>query len=222
MLFRRVSYRGFQIQMGKNKIGIVIPYYNASAHIEIVVHKALQYSNYIVIVNDKSQEPLPESLLKLNNNVTVLNLPENMGVGGATKKGLSYFENEPNVEVIIKLDADDQMDTHYIPQLVIPILTKTHDFVKGNRFRDFKALKNMPWPRRFGNLFLSFLSKVATGYWNCFDFNNGFFAISTESLKLMDKNPIANNYFFETLGRLYNLNIFTLYTMGILPIPLDQ
>ena len=180
------------------KIGIVIPYYNACVHIESVIQKALQYSDHIVLVNDKSPDVLPESLLNLAQKVTIIELSENLGVGGATKKGFSYLETIASVEVVVKLDADDQMDTDYIPQLVDPILNGTHDFVKGNRFRDFKALKAMPWPRRFGNLFLSFLSKVATGYWNCFDFNNGFFAISNESLQLMDKNPIANNYFFET------------------------
>ena len=182
----------------KSKIGIVIPFFNASAQIEKVVQKALRYSDHIVIVDDKSPEQLPESLLKSLDKVTVLNLSENLGVGGATKKGFSYLETVPNVKVIVKLDADDQMDTDYIPQLVTPILNSTTDFVKGNRFRDFTALKTMPWPRRFGNLFLSFLSKVATGYWNCFDFNNGFFAISKKSLKLIDKSSIANNYFFET------------------------
>ena len=182
----------------QNKIGIVIPYYNASAHIEQVLKKALQYSNHIVIVNDNSPEALPKQIYSLSEFITVINLPENLGVGGATKKGFAYFEDIADVEVVIKLDADDQMDTRYIPQLVTPILDNTHDFVKGNRFRDFRALKKMPWGRRFGNLFLSFLSKVATGYWNCFDFNNGFFAISKTSLHLLDKNAIATNYFFET------------------------
>ena len=146
------------------KIGIVIPYYNACVHIESVIQKALQYSDHIVLVNDKSPDVLPESLLNLAQKVTIIELSENLGVGGATKKGFSYLETIASVEVVVKLDADDQMDTDYIPQLVDPILNGTHDFVKGNRFRDFKALKAMPWPRRFGNLFLSFLSKVATGF----------------------------------------------------------
>ena len=182
----------------QNKIGIVIPYYNASAHIEQVLKKALQYSNHIVIVNDNSPEALPKQIYSLSEFITVINLPENLGVGGATKKGFAYFEDIADVEVVIKLDADDQMDTRYIPQLVTPILDNTHDFVKGNRFRDFRALKKMPWGRRFGNLFLSFLSKVATGYWNCFDFNNGFFALSKEKWSLLNQHDIANNYFFET------------------------
>jgi|TARA_R100000479_G_scaffold33554_3_gene14176 hypothetical protein len=184
--------------LNKQQIGIVIPYYNAKKHIETVVRKALEYSDTIVIVDDKSPEALPESLQQLKDAVTILHEKENLGVGGATKKGFLHLQSLPDIKVIIKLDADDQMDTAYIPQLVAPIGNGDSDFVKGNRFRDFRALKNMPWPRRFGNLFLSFLSKVATGYWNCFDFNNGFFAISTNSLKLIDSNKIANNYFFET------------------------
>ncbi len=186
------------MNFNKEQIGIVIPYYNASTQIEKVVQKALQFSSNIVIVDDCSQEPLPKQILEKSTNITVLQLDKNEGVGGATKRGFTYLESISHVQVVVKLDADDQMDTHYIPQLVQPILNGTYDFVKGNRFRDFKALKNMPWNRRFGNLFLSFLSKVATGYWNCFDFNNGFFAIATRSLKLIDKSSVANNYFFET------------------------
>ena len=180
------------------QLGIVIPYYNAQNHIETVVEKALHYSNHIIVVNDNSSQPLPQGYLQSHESVTIINLSENLGVGGATKTGFSYLENLDTVTVMIKLDADDQMDTEYIPQLVAPILNKTHDFVKGNRFRDFRALKRMPWARRFGNLFLSFLSKVATGYWNCFDFNNGFFALSKEKWSLLNQHDIANNYFFET------------------------
>ena len=135
------------------QLGIVIPYYNAQNHIETVVEKASHYSNHIIVVNDNSSQPLPQGYLQSHESVTIINLSENLGVGGATKAGFSYLENLDTVTVMIKLDADDQMDTEYIPQLVAPILNKTHDFVKGNRFRDFRALKRMPWARRFGNLF---------------------------------------------------------------------
>ena len=74
----------------------------------------------------------------LSDTITVIELPENLGVGGATKKGFTFLETIAELEVVVKLDADDQMDTQYIPQLVQPILNSTHDFVKGNRFRDFK------------------------------------------------------------------------------------
>lgn len=185
--------------------GIIIPYYNAAAQIIRVLEKAAVYSEHIVIVNDCSPQPLPLELLQKFKHVTVINNTRNLGVGGATLKGIIFFLDNPTVRILVKLDADDQMDTTFIPQLIDPIIKNQAQFVKGNRFRDFRALRQMPWIRRFGNLFLSFLSKIATGYWNCFDFNNGFFAISVNtSSKLMTQN-IAHNYFFETslIGELY-------------------
>ena len=185
------------MEVSKNATGIVIPYYNASEHIVKVVNKALHHSNFVVLVNDNSPQPLPFELQD-RQGVHVLQNIENLGVGGATKKGFEFLQSIENVEVIIKLDADDQMDTDYIPEMAHSILNGSSQFVKGNRFRDLRALKEMPALRRFGNLWLSFLSKAATGYWNCFDFNNGFFAISTKALKLVDKDSLSNNYFFET------------------------
>ena len=182
----------------KEKLGIVIPYYNARDFIVSVVNKAINYSDHIVIVNDKSPDLLPLDLLSEFSQVQIINAPNNLGVGGATKLGLNFLKDNKKVEVIIKLDADDQMDANFIPLLVDPVLNGNFGFAKGNRFRDFKALKEMPWIRRFGNTFLSFLSKIATGYWNCFDFNNGFFAISKENVSLINFNSISNNYFFET------------------------
>jgi hypothetical protein len=179
-------------------IGIVIPYYNAKDFIVSVVRKASMYSTHIVIVNDQSKEPLPVEALKEFKGVTILDNPVNLGVGGATIRGFEYFLKVDEVKVIVKLDADDQMDTNYIPQLVSGITEGNCGFAKGNRFRDFKALKEMPKGRRFGNLFLSFLSKIATGYWGCFDFNNGYFAINKKHLVVMDLDSLSNNYFFET------------------------
>jgi len=56
----------------------------------------------------------------------------------------------------------------------------------------------MPVIRRIGNLGLSFCIKVASGYWNIFDPNNGFIAISNEMLKTITINKIHKRYFFES------------------------
>jgi hypothetical protein len=90
------------------------------------------------------------------------------------------------------------MDSSYLPAFIKPILDNKADYTKGNRFRDFKALRKMPVLRRFGNLGLSFMIKAASGYWNIFDPNNGFVAISNEMLKTIDINKIHKRYFFES------------------------
>ncbi|MFM9050972.1 MAG: glycosyltransferase family 2 protein, partial [Bacteroidota bacterium] len=95
-------------------------------------------------------------------------------------------------------DGDGQMDPAYISALVQPIIDDRADYVKGNRFRDFRALRAMPIIRRIGNLGLSFLIKAASGYWNIFDPTNGFTAIRNETLALVNFRKLGKRYYFET------------------------
>ncbi len=191
-----------------SKVAVVIPYYNASAHIaQVVTHLPKKCIDWVIVVDDQSPDQLPqESLIAQENDfeLAFLTNSKNLGVGGATKEGFKKAI-DLGAEIVIKVDADDQMDTTYIPDLIARIQTDQCDMAKGNRFRDFSALKKMPKVRRFGNLVLSFLTKAATGYWNNFDPTNGFFAIKTSALRKMDFSKIANRYFFETsfLAQLY-------------------
>jgi dolichol-phosphate mannosyltransferase len=102
------------------------------------------------------------------------------------------------------------MDPVHIPALLTPLITGEADYTKGNRFRDFISLQQMPFIRRIGNLGLSFLTKAATGYWNIFDPTNGYFAIRAEMLAQLPLKKIDKGYFFETsmLARLYLLQAF--------------
>ena len=180
----------------KSKIAVVIPYYNAAKHIKHVVDKLPSFVDAIYIVDDCGSEPLP-SILEENNKVVILENQGNLGVGGATKKGFKKAISD-GVNIVVKLDADNQMDTSFIPALVEPLLSKKAEYAKGNRFRDFEALDKMPFVRKAGNLMLSFLVKAATGYWNNFDPTNGFFAIDINILKQLDFTNISNRYYFET------------------------
>jgi dolichol-phosphate mannosyltransferase len=190
------------------KIAIIIPYYNASKQIVSVIANIPQNIHCIIIVNDKSQEQLPEHEISAIKNpetaLIILNNEINLGVGGATKIGFEYAINH-NFDIVIKMDADNQMDAKYLPNLIKPLLTSKAEMTKGNRFSDRKHLKKMPVIRRFGNLWLSFLTKIASGYWNNFDPTNGYFAIKTNTLKKIDLDKLSNRYFFETslLAQLY-------------------
>lgn len=185
----------------KNKqIAVVIPYYNAAKHIVKVVEKIPDFIDLIIIVDDNSNEKLPEDdFLKMSKKDTIKILinNQNLGVGGATKKGFKHALDQ-NIDIVIKIDADDQMDINYIPQLLDPLVSQEFEMTKGNRFRDLKALKKMPFIRRFGNLGLSFLTKLATGYWNNFDPTNGYFAINCSVLKAIELPKLSNRYYFET------------------------
>ena len=176
--------------LNQNKIAVVIPYYNASQHIVSVLVKLPKIIDVIYIIDDCGNETLPKEVLTRFQNVVYLKHDKNLGVGGATKTGFKAAIAD-KIEIVIKVDADDQMDTSYIEDLITPLLNNQADYSKGNRFRDFKALKAMPITRKIGNLCLSFLTKSATGYWNNFDPTNGFFAVKTETLENLSNNLLC-------------------------------
>ncbi len=194
--------------LSNHKIAIVIPYYNSSKIICDVIKSIPTYINFVILIDDCSQEELPKSAVLASINaqtqVCFLKTETNLGVGGATKLGFKKAI-EFEVDFVIKIDSDNQMDLQYLPKMLEILIKKEAHFVKGNRFRDFKALQKMPFVRRFGNLILSFLIKMATGYWHVFDPTNGYFAIKANVLNKVDFEKLSNRYFFETslLSELY-------------------
>ncbi len=197
-----------------NGIVTVIPAYRVQETITTVLKDLPAYIKHIIVVDDAS----PDSSVKLvtaaaqqDPRIILIRHEKNQGVGGAMISGFRKAL-ELGAKIVVKLDGDGQMDSAHIPALVTPLILGRADFTKGNRFRDFVALRNMPMVRRVGNLGLSFLTKAATGYWNIFDPTNGFFAIRAEALAQLPLEAIDKRYFFETslLANLYLVNAFVM------------
>ncbi|HNE04959.1 MAG TPA: glycosyltransferase family 2 protein, partial [Anaerolineales bacterium] len=170
------------------------------------------FIRHIIVVDDASPDSsadLVTAAAKKNRRILLVRHAKNQGVGGAMVTGFKKAL-ELGAEIVIKLDGDGQMDPQYIPALITPLITGEADYAKGNRFRDFDALRQMPIVRRIGNLGLSFLTKAATGYWNIFDPTNGYFAIRAEMLAQLSLDRIDKGYYFETsmLSRLYLRDAF--------------
>jgi dolichol-phosphate mannosyltransferase len=190
-------------------IATVIPVYRVERDIMAVLHALPAYIKHIVVVDDASPDSsanLVTVAAKKDKRIILIRHTENQGVGGAMISGFR-MALELGAQIVIKLDGDGQMDPAYIPALITPLILGKADYVKGNRFRDFSSLQQMPFLRRIGNLGLSFLTKAATGYWNIFDPTNGFFAIRAEVLAQLSLNKIDHRYYFETsmLANLYLL-----------------
>ena len=195
-------------------IAMVIPAYRVERDVEAVLHSMPPYIKHIIVVDDASPDSTFERVTaaaQKDERILLLRHLQNQGVGGAMLTGFQKAL-ELNAQIIIKLDGDGQMDPARIPALIEPLIEGKADYTKGNRFRDFKSLQMMPFVRRVGNLGLSFLTKVATGYWNLFDPTNGFFAIRAEVLARLPFDKIDRRYFFETsmLANLYLLNALVL------------
>ena len=192
------------------KIAVVIPAFRVEKEIQAVLSGIPGFVRRIIVVDDASPDSsadLVTTAAKQDKPITLIRHAKNQGVGGAVvtgfKKALEY-----ECEIVVKVDGDGQMDPKHIPDLIAPLIAGEADYTKGNRFRDFNSLGQMPFIRRIGNLGLSFLSKAATGYWNIFDPTNGYFAIRADVLAQLPLDKLDQGYFFETsmLSRLYLLS----------------
>ncbi len=149
---------------------------------------------------------LAAAFAKRDRRLVLLRHTQNRGVGGAMVTGFRKAL-ELGAQIVVKIDGDGQMDIDNLPDLLMPLILGRADYTKGNRFRDFTSLRQMPWIRRVGNMGLGFLAKAATGYWNLFDPTNGFLAIRAETLAQLPLDQIDPTYYFETsmLANLYLL-----------------
>jgi dolichol-phosphate mannosyltransferase len=197
------------------RIGVVIPAYKVKEFLSEVVLSLPEFIDDIIVVNDAcpiQSYTAIDSLSKVN----IIHLEKNQGVGGAVLAG--YQEAlKSSCDIVVKVDGDGQMDTSKIVSLIEPIIAEKADYTKGNRFRDFEKIKQMPLIRFIGNSCLSLIMKFVSGYWSIMDPTNGFTAVSLPVLKELNLNKIAKRYFFES-DMLINLNIYNFRVKDI-PIP---
>lgn len=189
------------------KIAVVIPAFKVADHILDVVKSIGQEVDHIIVVDDAcpyQSGGLVKRFFNGYNRIEVIHHEFNLGVGGGMITGYRRAL-ELNADIIVKVDGDGQMDTTKIHKLIKPILNGDADYTKGNRFFDIETLSNMPKIRVFGNLILSFFAKISSGYWNVFDPNNGFTAITSSMLKTLPLEKLEKRFFFESdmLFRLY-------------------
>jgi dolichol-phosphate mannosyltransferase len=179
-------------------IAIVIPAYRVENKILSVISSIPDYIDHIIVVDDMSPDHTSDLVMTVTNpKLHLIRHEKNQGVGGAMLSGYS-FALSLGADIVVKVDGDGQMDLDYLPYLLEPIQSLHADYTKGNRFLHYDALKTMPWVRKFGNLGITFFTKMASGYWNIFDPTNGYTAISAEKLRALNPWRISKNYFFET------------------------
>lgn len=186
--------------MYKNhRIAVVVPAHNEASHIAGVMAAVPEFVDYLIVVDDCSSDAT-SAVIQANTStregVIPLTTPNNQGVGGATMFGYARAL-ELECDIAVKMDGDGQMSPDHLPLLLDAIIDQGYDYAKGNRFLAGDSLHEMPRHRLFGNVVLTFLNKLASGYWNVFDPQNGYTAIRTDVLRRIDFKPIHRRYFFE-------------------------
>jgi len=178
----------------KKKIAIVVPAYNEEKLIEHVIKTMPSFVDLTIVVDDKSRDRTVAKALasaaESKKKLKIISHNINQGVGAAIVSGyrqalaLKY-------DVVVVMAGDAQMDPGELKDIIKPIVNDEADYVKGNRLIYGQAWRMIPKVRYLGNSVLSFLTKIASGYWHVADSQTGYAAISRKTL---EKIPLGNLY----------------------------
>jgi glycosyltransferase involved in cell wall biosynthesis len=199
------------------RVAAVVPAYKEELMIGRVIETMPDYIDDIVVVDDFSPDDTSGAVTRVNDpRVTLIRHETNQGVGGAIITGhKAAMELGSDVNVVLAGDA--QMDPAYLPRLLDQVTSGGFGFAKANRFYAPESFSGMPGHRVFGNIVLSFMTKLASGYWNLFDPQNGYTAIRTDVVRRVPLDRIAKRYSFEN-DLLTHLNILQVPAVDV-PIP---
>lgn len=163
------------------KVLIIVPAYNEAKQIKAVIEDIRVHAPYadIVVVNDGSgDDTLQQALLT---GAAVLNLPYNLGIGGAVQTGYLHAMNG-GYDIAVQIDGDGQHDPADLRQLLSDLVNSGADMVIGSRFLD-KAGYQSTWLRKIGIHLLSTLVSRLTGH-QATDTTSGFRVCGRRAISL--------------------------------------
>ncbi|MDR0548007.1 MAG: glycosyltransferase family 2 protein [Deltaproteobacteria bacterium] len=174
----------------------VVPAYNEEKLLHRVVETMPEFVDHIVVVNDQSQDGTASEASRLaavDSRVVLITHEVNQGVGGSIATGYKWAKDH-EIDMAVVMAGDGQMDPQDLPALCDPVAEDGVDYAKGNRLVYEEAYRLIPKVRFFGNAALSFLTKIASGYWHIADSQAGYAVISLKALKAIDWDLMYKRY----------------------------
>lgn len=168
------------------RIAAIVPAYNEEEAIASVVNdinslaESTQLLIDVIVVNDCSKDSTAEVISKLN--CIALNLPINLGIGGAVQTGFKYaLEND--YDYAIQIDGDGQHPASEIPKIVNMAIDNDYDVVIGSRFISKEGFQSSAI-RRMGINYFKWLNRFMIGT-VVNDSTSGFRLINRKVLKIV-------------------------------------
>lgn len=110
---------------------VLIPAYNEEETVATVVRKVLEAGHAVVVVDDGSTDATAERAREAG--APVLQLPFNLGVGGALRCGFRWAVAN-GFETVVQVDADGQHDPDQVEALVAASREASAHLLVGSRF----------------------------------------------------------------------------------------
>jgi glycosyltransferase involved in cell wall biosynthesis len=204
------------------KVGVVVPAYNEEKLIERTIRTMPPFVDRIIVVDDCSRDRTAEIVQNLGDEfgarLILVRHERNQGVGRTIVTGYQRAIEE-ECEVTAVMAGDAQMDPRDLIRIIEPVAKREADYVKGNRLFRGESWQMIPKHRYLGNSVLSFLTKVASGYWHIADSQSGYTAISLIALKRLELDHIYPRYGMpnDILVRL-NIHNFRVRDVSVRPV----
>lgn len=195
-------------------VGVVVPAYNEAGHVGEVIETMPAYVDRIYAVDDASTDgtwaEIREHAQRVNDRAADPGSPDrganrsrivtiqherNRGAGAAVKTGYARAIDDA-IDVVAVMDGDGQMDPAHLERIVDPVAAGEVTYAKGNRLGSRRDYDRMSRWRLFGNVVLTLLTRVSSGYWEVSDPQNGFTAISNDGLRRVRFDRLYDEYGF--------------------------
>lgn len=199
------------------RISVVVPAYNEEQLIGATISGMPEFVDDIIVVDDYSHDStssIVDQYAEKDTRVVNIRHEVNKGVGAAISTGYIWCR-EHEVDVAVVMAGDNQMDPADLPALLDPVVEDRTDYSKGNRLFTGEAWKTIPRARYLGNASLSFLTKIASGYWHVADSQTGYTAINKRALQIIPLENIYPRYGMPN-DLLVTLNV---YNMRVVDVP---
>lgn len=161
------------------RVLIIIPAYNEEKSIKTVVDNITNnYPQYdYIVINDGSKDNTAR--ICKENGYSYLDLPINLGIGGAVQTGYKYALKN-NYDIAVQIDGDGQHDVAFIGEMLEQMKKENAKIAIGSRFIQKQGFQSSK-VRRMGIYFISALIKLCTGK-RIYDVTSGF--------RIVDRNYI--------------------------------
>jgi glycosyltransferase involved in cell wall biosynthesis len=179
------------------KISLVIPAYNERKLIQTTLENVPDVIDKIYVVDDGSTDGMAEVVqdcMAADERIELIQHERNMGVGQALITGYQKSSAE-NYDIAVVVGGDNQMALDEVSNFLDPLVEKTVDYTKGNRFLFFDATKEkMPKIRLIGNIIITALTKISSGFYKVVDVVDGYTAITKRAIDVIDWEKAWKGY----------------------------
>ncbi|MFP4369902.1 MAG: glycosyltransferase family 2 protein [Candidatus Kapaibacterium sp.] len=143
------------------KVLLIIPAYNESTNITRLLVDIGRNGNIYdtLVVNDGSEDDT--AVKARHKGAKVLDLPMNLGIGGAVQTGYHYAYSK-GYDAAVQVDGDGQHSPEFIKKLIEPIENGEADMVIGSRFIENNGFQSSFF-RRIGIGYFRGLIRFITG-----------------------------------------------------------